>query len=95
MWGYFNDALNNALVYTLLGYINIWSGANDTVEGKGSATLSGNIALLKRFGSLLKTKACRPQVCDACNESKGEYIDLHEKYVAEEIIEEASKGVEK
>ena len=38
---------------------------------------------------------CRAQVHDAGKESKGESIDFHEKYISEEILKEARKGVEK
>ena len=46
-------------------------------------------------GSFLQTKVCRAQVHDASKESKGESIDFHEKCIAEEILEESRKGVEK
>ena len=78
-----------------LGDINIWSGVNGTAEDRGSATLSERRALRERLGSLLKAKVCRAQVHDAGKNRKGESIDLHEKYTAEDILEEARKGVEK
>ena len=56
--------------------------------------MNEKIALRERLGSLLKTKLCRLQVNDAGKESKGELIDFHEKYIAEEITEEARKGLE-
>jgi len=73
------------------------SGAvsNETAEGRGSATVSEKRALRDRLEFFLKTKVCRTQKYDAGKESKGEAIDLHEKYIAEEILEEARKGVEK
>ena len=52
-------------------------------------------ALRERLGYLLKTKVCRAQVHDTGKESKGKSIDLHEKYISEEILEEARKRVEK
>ena len=52
-------------------------------------------ALCERLGYILSTKVFRAQVHDANKESKGESIYLHENYIAEEITEEARKGVEK
>ena len=91
----FNDALTNDLVNPLLWDINIWSSINNTSEGRCSASLSENLALRERLGSLLKTKVCRAQVHYGRKESKGELIYLHEKYIAEEILEEERKGLEK
>ena len=87
MWGGFNESITNALVDTFLGEINICSGVNDIAEGRGSETLSVKRALCERLGSLLKTKVHRSQVHDAGKESKVESIDLHENYIAEEILE--------
>ena len=63
-------------------------------EGRGSATLSEKLTLRECFGSLFKTKVCRAQVHDFGKEGKLESIDLHGKCIAEEIMEEAMKGVE-
>ena len=95
LWGDFNDAPTNASVNSFRGEINICSGINDTAEGRGSATLSEKWALREHLGSLLTPKVYRAQVHDVGRESKGESIDLHEKYIAEGILEEARKGVEK
>ena len=57
--------------------------------------MSEKRVLCERLGSLLKTKVCRAQVHDAGKDRKGESIDFHEKYMAEEITEESRKGVEK
>ena len=62
---------------------------------RSSATLSEKRALRERLGYLLKTKVYRAQVYDAGKDSKGESIYLHEKYIAEENLEGARKGVEK
>ena len=47
------------------------------------------------MGSLLNTKVCRAQVYDVGKERKEESIYWHEKYIAEEILGEARKEVEK
>ena len=52
-------------------------------------------ALRERFGYLIKTKVYCTQVHDAGKERKLESIYLNEKYIAEEILEESRKGVEK
>ena len=57
--------------------------------------MSGKRALRERLGYLLKTKVYRTQVHDSGKERKVESIYLHVKYIAEEIMEEASKVVEK
>ena len=57
--------------------------------------MSEKRAQCERLGYVLKTKVCCSQVHDASKESKGESIDFHEKYIAEEIMEEERKGVEK
>ena len=45
-----------------LGDINILSGVNNTVERRGSATLSEKRALSEHLSYLLKTRVCRTQV---------------------------------
>ena len=74
MGGDFNDTLTNAPVDLFLAGINIWSGVNDTAEGRGSATSSEKRALHECLGALLKTKICRAQFHDAGKENKGESI---------------------
>ena len=74
------------MVNPLLGEINIWIGVNNTAEGRYSETLSEKRAPCEHLGSLLKNKACHAQIHDSGKERKGESIDLHEKYIAEEII---------
>ena len=78
--------MTNASVYPFLGEINIWSGVNDTSEGRGSATLSEKKSLCERLGCLLKTRVFRARFHDAGKESKVELIDFHEKYIVEEIL---------
>ena len=95
LWGDFNCIIINALVYPFLGEINIWSGVKNTAEGRGSATLIENKSLRGRLGYLLNTRVHHAQVHDAINESKGESIDFHEKYIAEEILEEAKKELKR
>ena len=94
LWGDFNDALTNALVDPFPGDINICSGVNNTAKGRGSATLIEKWSLRERLRYLLKTKVYRAQVRDAGKETKVESMDLHEKCIAEEILEQERKVVE-
>ena len=78
-----------------LGEIIFWSGVNGIAEGRCTARLSKERAIYEHLGYLFKNKVCRAQVHDIGKGNKGESIEMHENYVAEEIMEESRKGVKR
>ena len=61
MQGGFNGTITDASVDPFLGEINIWSGVNDTVKGRGSATLSENEHSVNVWGISSRIRSAAPK----------------------------------